>query len=265
MMTTFARWMRVLAAVLPLLAMGIATQAQTLDAVIRRGKVLVGVNIGTPPFGTTNAQMMPDGYDVEIARLLAKELGVQLEIVPVTNENRIPTLLTGKVDVIAATLQITSERAKSVLFSSPYGMHQSMVIGPPQLNARQLSDLAGKRVGVARGSAYANLLAQANIPGMQLVQFADDSANLNALVAGQVDAAGTVSFLASELNRRYPDRKFEPKIVLTSNVYALGLRRGDFDFWSWVNTFLFVNIQNGAIPAAYEKWMGDAWKPLPPL
>ena len=99
--------------------------------------------------------------------------------------------------------------------------------------------------------------------GRLLVQFADDSANLNALVAGQVDAAGTVSYLASELNKRYPDKKFERKLTLTSNVYAMGVRRGDFDFQRWVNTFLFVNILNGAIPKAYEKWMGDAWKPLP--
>lgn len=259
----FGNWLRSIAAVIPLVLAGATSQAQTLDAVLKRGKVLVGVNTASPPFGTTNAEMQPDGYDVEIARMLAKELGVQLEIVPVNNENRIPSLLTGKADVIASTLQITPERAKSVLFTAPYGMHESMVIGPPELKAVQLSDLAGKRVGVARGSAYANLIAQANIPGLQLVQFADDSANLNALVAGQVDAAGTVSYLASELNKRYPDKKFERKLTLTSNVYAMGVRRGDFDFQRWVNTFLFVNILNGAIPKAYEKWMGDAWKPLP--
>ncbi|AMJ61494.1 ABC transporter substrate-binding protein [Bosea sp. PAMC 26642] len=256
--------MRSIAAALLLLASGtLTTNAQTLDAVLKRGKILVGVNIASPPFGTTDAKMEPDGYDVDIAKMLAKDLGVALEIVSVTNENRIPTLLTGKADVIAATLQITPERAKSVLFTSPYGMHQSMVIGPPELKIASLAELAGKRVGVARGSAYANILAQANIPGMQLIQFADDSANLNALVAGQVDAAGTVSYLAAELKKRYPEKGFDQKIKLTDNVYAMGVRRGDLDFQRWVNTFLFVNILNGKIGQTYEKWMGDAWKPLP--
>lgn len=263
MLKRLERLARTLLAVLPLATGAATAQAQTLDAIIKRGKILVGVNIAAPPFGTTNTQMEPDGYDVDIARMLAKELGVQLEIVSVTNENRIPTLLTGKADVIAATLQITPERAKSVLFTAPYGMHESMVIGPPELKVSQLSDLAGKRVGVSRGSAYANLLAQANIPGMQLVQFADDSANLNALVAGQVEAAGTVSYLAAELSKRYPDKKFERKVTLTSNVYAMGVRRGDFDFQRWVDTFLFVNILNRNIPKAYEKWMGASWNPLP--
>lgn len=68
---------------------------------------------------------MPDGYDVDIARRLAKDRGVKLEIVSVANENRTPTLLTGEADVIAATLQITPERAESVLFTLPYSMHQS--------------------------------------------------------------------------------------------------------------------------------------------
>jgi polar amino acid transport system substrate-binding protein len=263
---SFGRFARASAAALLLLAGGTAVvSAQTLDAVLKRGKILVGVNIASPPFGTTDAKMEPDGYDVEIARMLAKDLGVQLEIVSVTNENRIPTLLTGKADVIAATLQITPERAKSVLFTSPYGMHQSMVIGPPELKVSSLADLAGKRVGVARGSAYANILAQANIPGLQLIQFADDSANLNALVAGQVDAAGTVSYLAAELKKRYPAKGFEQKVTLTDIVYAMGVRRGDFDFQRWINTFLFVNILNGKIGQAYEKWMGDPWKTLPPF
>lgn len=252
-------------ALLLLAAGGAPVDAQTLDTVIKRGKILVGVNIASPPFGTTDAKMEPDGYDVEVAKLMAKDLGVELEIVPVTNENRIPTLLTGKADVIAATLQITPERAKSVLFTSPYGMHQSMVIGPPELKVSRLEDLAGKRVGVARGSAYSNILAQANIPNLQLVQFADDSANLNALVAGQVDAAGTVSYLAAELRKRYPEKKFELKVKLTDNVYAMGVRRGDMDFQRWINTFLYVNILNGKIGQTYEKWMGDPWKELPPF
>ena len=131
--------------------------------------------------------------------------------------------------------------------------------------ASTLADLSGKRVGVARGSVYAKILAAANVPGMEIIQFADDSANLNALAAGQVDAAGTVSFLAAELNKRYPDKKFEPKVTLTNNVYAMGVRRGDFDFQHWINTFIYVNILNGNIPKAYEKWMGDPWKTLPPF
>src|SRR3954447_7576952 len=97
MLNVLGKFTRTSAAALLLLAAGaVAAEAQTLDAVLKRGKILVGVNIASPPFGTTDAKMEPDGYDVDIAKMLAKDLGVELEIVSVTNENRIPTLLTGK-------------------------------------------------------------------------------------------------------------------------------------------------------------------------
>jgi len=237
--------------------------AQTFDAIQKRGKLLAAINLAAPPFGTTDSQMEPAGYDVDMAKLLAKDLGVSLEIVPVTNESRIPTLLTGKADVIISVLQITPERAKSVMFSSPYGMHQSLVFAPAETKIASLADLSGKRVGVARGSVYSNILAQAAIPGMQIIQFGDDSATLNALVAGQVDAVGTVTFLANELKKRYPDRHFEQKVALQDNIYAMGVRRGDFDFLRWLNTFIFVHHHDGEIARSYEKWMGEPLRNLP--
>jgi polar amino acid transport system substrate-binding protein len=259
---TFFRRCIVLA-MLAMAAFTIPASAQTLDNVLKRGKLLAGINIAAPPFGTTNAQMEPDGYDVDMARMLAKDLGVPLEIVPVTNDSRIPTLLTGKIDVIVSVLQITSERAKTVLFTLPYGMHQSLILAPAETRIASLSDLSGKRVGVARGSVYADIIAKAGIPGIQIVQFADDSATLNAAAAGQVDAIGTVSFLGNELIKRYPERHFERKVTLQNNVYAMGIRRGDFDFLHWINTFIFVHSQNGDIGRAYEKWMGEPLKDLP--
>jgi len=240
-----------------------AAHAQTFDAIQKRGKILVAINLSAPPFGTTDSQMEPAGYDVDIANLLATDLGVKLEIVPVTNESRIPTLLTGKADIIVSVLQITPERARTVMFSSPYGMHQSLVLAPATTKISSLADLSGKRVGVARGSVYANILDHAGIPGIQIIQFGDDSATLNALVAGQVDAIGTVTFLANELQKRYPDRHFEHKVALQDNIYAMGIRRGDFDFLRWVNTSIFIHSHDGQISKLYEKWMGEPLKDLP--
>ena len=240
-----------------------AAQAQTLDAIQKRGKMLAAINLSVPPFGTTDAQMEPAGYDVDVARMLAKDLGVPLEIVPVTNESRIPTLLTGKADIVISVLQITPERAKSVMFSTPYGMHQSLVFAPAGTKIATLADLSGTRVGVARGSVYAVILAQANIPNVQIIQFGDDSATVNALVAGQVDAIGTVSFLANELQKRYPDRHFERKLTLQDNIYAAGIRRGDSDFLRWVNTSIFIHSHDGQLSKLYEKWMGEPLKDLP--
>ena len=85
--------------------------AATPDEIKARGKLIVGVLTDYPPFGGTDAEQKPAGYDADVAALMAKKLGVSLELVPVTGPNRIPYLLTNKVDLLIATFGITSGQA----------------------------------------------------------------------------------------------------------------------------------------------------------
>src|SRR5512133_4365799 len=94
--------------------------AQTVAEIKKKGEINVGLLVDFPPYGTTNAKNEPDGYDADVARLLAKDWGVKVNLVPVTGPNRIPFLLTNKVDVLVASLAVTPERAKQVQFSKPY-------------------------------------------------------------------------------------------------------------------------------------------------
>src|SRR5690606_28275136 len=94
--------------------------AATPDEIKEAGTLRVGVLVDYPPFGGTDASQNPAGYDADVAALMAKSLGVKLELVPVTGPNRIPYLLTNKIDVLIATFGITAERAQQVLFSNPY-------------------------------------------------------------------------------------------------------------------------------------------------
>src|SRR6266436_2392791 len=91
--------------------------AQTVDDIIKRGKVIVGVNTTTPIFGLIGADGQPEGYDPDVARLVGKYLGVQVEFVPVTGANRLPYLLTNRVDMVIALFGITPERALQALIS----------------------------------------------------------------------------------------------------------------------------------------------------
>lgn len=251
-----------LAGLLAMLIGSASASAASLDDIIARGKVLIGVDLSVPPFGITNAEMQPDGLDVDVAKLLAKDLGVELELVPVTGQSRIPSLQTEKVDFVVASFGIYSERALSVAFSNPYGGHTSVIIAPQATEISSLEDLAGKRVGVPRGTAHEKILSEANIEGMELVRFDDDSTTLNALVAGQVDAIGTVNYIAAQLQERYPDQGYEEKTTYLESFYGVGLRRNDPDLLHWLNTVLFVHKQSGELAEIYEKWMKT---PLPTL
>src|SRR5262249_3619366 len=92
-----------------LLSLGAAAHAEQLDDIKKAGKIRIAIDTAIPPFGMTDDKMQPAGSDVETARLLAQDLGVQLEIVPTTGPSRIPTLQTNKADLVISTLSITPE------------------------------------------------------------------------------------------------------------------------------------------------------------
>ena len=92
-------------------------------------------------------------YDVDVAKLMAKYLGVELELVPVTGPNRIPYLLTSKVDVLVAIFGITPERARQVQFSIPYSSIDIVLMAPKDSKIANAADLKALKVGVARALA----------------------------------------------------------------------------------------------------------------
>src|SRR3546814_15628265 len=92
------------------LALGSASAAaETIDQVKEKGELTIGMLVDFPPYGIMNTENKPDGYDADVARQLAKDLGVKLNIVPVTGPNRIPYLLTNKVDVRSEERRVGKE------------------------------------------------------------------------------------------------------------------------------------------------------------
>jgi polar amino acid transport system substrate-binding protein len=255
-----------LAAALCLLVGGTAAaQSPTpsaLDAIVKRGKILIAIDMGSSPYAMTNAKGEPEGSDVEAAQLLAKDLGVQLEIVPTTGQGRIPVLLSGKADLTMATFSITPERAKTVAFSNPYGVIRSVVFGLKSADIKGPKDLIGKKVGVTRGTTQEPQLVATAPPGTDIVRFDDDATSIAALGAGQVDALGTADNRTIVLNKRFPG-KFEIKYELGVFYYAVGVRKNNPELLQWVNTWVFVNMHNGKLSQIFEKWIGQKLPVLP--
>ena len=157
-------------------------QSQTsIDTIVKRGKVLIAIDMGSSPYAMTNDKMQPEGSDVEAAQLLAKDLGVELEIVPTTGQGRIPVLLSGKADFTMATFSITPERAKSIAFSNPYGIIRSVVFGLKSANIKSPQDLVGKKIGVTRGTTQEPQLVASAPAGTEIVRFDDDATSIAAL------------------------------------------------------------------------------------
>ena len=123
---TESRLFRFLIALVLGLTLVTAASAQTVDEIIKRGKVIIGVNTTTPIFGLMGKDGQPEGYDPDVARLVGKYLGVPVEFVPVTGANRIPFLLSGKVDMlIACSASRRSARCRSGTRSPTPAMRRS--------------------------------------------------------------------------------------------------------------------------------------------
>ena len=250
-------------AVLAALGLGVAltafstgASAQSLADIKKKGEVTIGMLVDFPPYGTTNAQNQPDGYDADVAKLLAKDWGVKANIVPVTGPNRIPFLLTNKVDLLVASLAVTPERAKQVQFSQPYAAATIVLYGKTGTPIKSAADLKGVRVGVARASTQDVAVTKAAPEGTEIRRFDDDASAMQALMSGQVDAIGCSVTVAAQIAKRVPANTFENKFTLVQQAMGIAMRPGQDDLLKNVNDFVQKNTANGELGKLYQKWLG---------
>jgi polar amino acid transport system substrate-binding protein len=249
-----AAMLAALALWLGLAAMPRPAVAQNVDDILKRGKVLIGVDTANPPFGAVGKDGEPEGYDPDVARLVGKYLGVPVEFVPATPQNRMGYLLTNRVDMIM--LGITPERARQIWFSMPYATEAAVLVGAGALQVKTLADLAGKRIGVPRGAMQDIVLSQSAPPGATLMRFDDQATAVQALIAGQVDLAGTGMLQYRIINRDDPGKNYETKLILRPLHFGIGIRRGNSDLLQFLNTVVYAIKNNGELEAISQKWRG---------
>ena len=241
------------------------TAGGVLDRIIKEKKIRVTAEVTSPPFGILDRNNQPDGSEIETARQLARDLGVELELVQVTSPQRIPALLAGRADVAISSLSITFDRAKTVMFAPPHGALSIVIAGPKKTPIRAAADMAGKKIGITRAT-----LEEATVPkiapsGAQIVFFDDIAATLQAMVSGQVDAAGMSAFAAKSVADRNPKAEIENKFTVTTAFYAAAVRPGDFDLLQFLRTWVFLNKNNGVLAGIYKKYTEVALIDLPVL
>jgi polar amino acid transport system substrate-binding protein len=237
----------------------------TLDRIIREKKIRITAEVTSPPFGILDRNNQPDGSEIATARQLAKDLGVELELVQVTSPQRIPALLAGRADVAISSLSITLARAQTVAFANPHGALSIVIYGPERTQIRSAADMAGKRIGITRAT-----LEEATVPpiapqGTNIVFFDDIAATIQALLSGQVDAAGMSAFAAKSVADRNPRAGLSNKFTVTTAFYAPALRPADHELRQVVNTWIMLNKQNGVLAEIYQRYTGVELVPLPQI
>lgn len=231
--------------------------ADMLDDIRKSGKIRIAVDLGVPPYGMTDEKMAPVGSDIDTARALAKDWGLEFEHVPITGATRIPALQTGKADLVISTLSITAERAKVIDFSLGYAVLRTVIAATKSQNIKTMADLDGKTVGTVRGTTHDTQLTQQGPKGMKLVRYEDDATEAQAFLSGQVDIFSTAELLVAPIAKKNPARQVEVKFVLDSFKLAIGVKKDEKRLLEEVNKWIAANLKNGRLNEIYKKHHGN--------
>jgi len=242
-----------------------ASAENTLEKILNAKKIRVAIDVANPPFGILDKSGQPDGSDVAVARQIAKDLGAEVEFVQVPSTGRIPALLAGRADVTIASISVTTDRAKAVMYCNPNGALSITIFAPQSVKIKTPADLVGKRIGITRAT-----LEEATVPkmapeGTKIVWYDDLASTVQALLSGQVDAAAMTAFAEKTVSDANPAKQLENKLLVTTAFYGPIVRPGDFELRQWINTWIFINSRNGALATIYKKYTGVDLPPLPTI
>ena len=238
-----------------------ASGGATLDAIKKRGKIVIGTKWDVPLIGLKNPVTNDvQGFDVEIGKIIAKEIfGTdkgKVEWVEAISANRIPFITDAKVDIILSTFSITDARKQQVDFAGPYYVAgQDLLIYKIDGDAiKSVTDLNGRKVCAQTGStSITNLKAAA--PRASVLDLPTTANCVEALKDGRVDAVSTDDTLLSGFAEKFPAFSLVGK-QFSVEKYGVGLKKGDTAFRNYLNDIVEKSFKDGSWKKAVESTIG---------
>ncbi|MFC5790466.1 glutamate ABC transporter substrate-binding protein [Agromyces tardus] len=229
------------------------TMAKLADA----GTITIGTKFDQPLFGLVGPDGTPEGFDVEIGKIIAGKLGIapeDIKWVETVSANREPFIENGQVDIVVATYTINDKRKEVISFAGPYYMAgQSILVLADNDTIKSEQDLVGQKACSVTGSTPAENLATL---GAEPVLTDTYTACLEPLRSGQVVAVSTDNVILAGLAAQ---NEGEFKIVgepFTQEPYGIGLKKEDTDFRMWINDVLEESYADGTYEEAWNKTAG---------
>ncbi|MFD2238311.1 transporter substrate-binding domain-containing protein [Aureimonas populi] len=240
------------------LALGLAApaSADALEDITARGTIRVAVPQDFPPFGSVGTDMAPQGYDIDMARLIAEALEVELELVPVTSANRVPYLQTNRVDLVISSLGKNAEREALIDFSQAYAPFYNGVFAPADIEIAEVADLSGISVGVTRGSVEDLALTDLAPADSEIRRYEDNNGTISAFLSGQVETIATGNVVAAAILERNPPRLPELKFLIQNSPCYIGLNKDEPALLERVNAIIAEARSDGSLNAISQEWLG---------
>jgi len=222
-------------------------------------KLVCGVLDVFEPFGYTDTSTRSvQGYDVDVCKAVAAELGVEAEIKPVSIEARIPSLQQKQMDILAAGLAYSPQRAEQVGFSDAYYVSPNIIAAKKSKNYGSVKDLAGKRISFVKGSISENYIKQ-SVPDASAVGYEDITTGFTALVQGKVEGFSTSEEVFNKLVTRLGSKASGYAVLqppIGREVWGIGVRKDESGMLGAVNSALENLEKTGKMQAIFDKWLG---------
>lgn len=243
---------------MPLALITLPAQADQLEEIKSRGNLICGTLGTSEPFSFQDkATRAIVGYDVDVCKLVADKLGVKVEYKLLAVAARIPELQSGRVDVVAANLGWSPERAEQIEFSHRYYVTPQKLLVRADSSFQTLEELADKRIGATKGSSSEAILKE-RLPNARVIGYADSPAAFLSLQQRKVDAQFASELVLVRLVNQSPESS--PTRVLEKSVFdepwGLGIRKGETALLEAVNDALEGAEKSGEAQALFEKWFG---------
>lgn len=261
------RSLRVSIAVLSVMSLpGFASAATTLDSIVQSKVLRCGVMLDSPPSGFRTPDNKPDGYDVAYCNDMAKALGAKAEIVETPSPDRIPALVSNRIDVLIASTTNSSARGLSVAFSQPYLSVPIAVLTRKGAGIKSWADLKGHALGGVTGTTTEQFLKAAitqwNEPKTGYTGYGSDNDSYMALEQGKVDAI-LLSVPVSTLlikSGQFPNLEMAGDAPMPPDLLSIAVKRTDYEFLNWTKLFIWNQVASGRYKEIYNQYFapGDA-------
>lgn len=240
------------------------TAESAIEEIAKRGVMKVGMDVFVP-WAMKDKKGDLIGFEIDIAKKLAADMGVEIEFVPTKWSGIIPALITGKFDVLIGGMTITTQRNMKINFTRPYYYtEQGLMAHKKKAAGFKVEDFNSTDVTIAaRLGSVAAIAAKQRFPKAKIRLFDDEPAAVQELRNGNVHAMVSAQPLPSSMAADYPDTIMVYDEVMMLEAIGIGVRKGDIDTLNVVNNWIEVNRNNGWIQSRYAYWFKSRdWKSL---
>jgi ABC-type amino acid transport substrate-binding protein len=239
----------------------------TLDKVVKSRVLRCGVMLDSPPSGFRTPANQPDGFDVAYCLDMAKALGAKPEIVETPSGDRIPALVSDRIDVLIASTTNTPERGLTVAFSQPYMNYTSAVLTRKNARIKTFADLKGRRLGGVTGTSTERqlnkIIVEWHDPKTSYTGYESDAEAFLALQQGKVDAILQSAVVNNALiaSGQFPEFTSAGIAPTPPDLVSMAVKREDQQFLNWVRLFIWSQVESGRFKELYNKYFGPGDAP----